>query len=126
MPFLHLNAAWIHRRDRPGWERPFKAPTALLAAGAVLSFVNLALLGMGADTWGKGTLVSGLIVAAGILPVFLYRHYITDKGVFPASMTEDMHLGHERGVVRSSALLPALTVLAGIAVVAISRMLAVY
>ncbi len=124
--FLNLNAAWIHRRDRPDWERPFRAPTLLLAAGTALSFVNLAFLGMGADTWGKGTLLSGLVVAAGILPVFLFRHYVTDKGVFPASMTEDMHLGHERGVSRSSGLLPFLTVAAGIAVVAITRMFAVY
>ncbi len=124
--FLNLNAAWIHRRDRPGWERPFRAPTLLLAGGVVLSFINLALLGMGADTWGKGTLLSGLVVAAGILPVFLFRHYVTDKGVFPASMSEDMHLGHEPGVAKSSGLLPLLTVLAGVAVVVISRMFAVY
>ena len=124
--FLNLNAAWIHRRDRPNWERPFKAPTALLAAGTVLSFVNLALLGMGADTWGKGTLISGLVVAAGILPVFLFRHYVTDKGVFPASMTEDMHLAPETGVVARSGWLPFLTVALGVAVVVIARLLAVY
>ena len=124
--FLNLNAAWIHRRDRPGWERPFRAPTLLLVGGVVLSFVNLALLGMGADTWGKGTLVSGLVVAAGILPVFLFRHYVTDKGVFPPSMSEDLHLGREPGVAKSSGLLPLLTVLAGIAVVVVSHVFAVY
>jgi amino acid transporter len=124
--FLNLNAGWIHRRDRPNWERPFKAPFLLLAAGVVLSFVNLALLGMGADTWGSGTLIVGLLVAAGILPVFLYRHYVTDKGVFPASMTEDMHLAHEDGAAPRSGLLPLLTVLLGVAVVIIARMIAVY
>jgi amino acid transporter len=124
--FLNLNAAWIHRRDRPGWERPFKAPRALLAAGVVLAFVNMALLGMGADTWGAGTLISGLVVAAGITPVFLYRHYVTDKGVFPRSMTEDMHLADETGVAKHSGLLPFLTVAAGAAVLVITRMLAVY
>ena len=124
--FINLNATWIHRRDRPGWERPFRAPLPMVIAGTVLSFVNLALLGMGADTWGKGTLISGLVVAAGILPVFLFRHYVTDKGVFPASMTQDMHLEHEPGVVKSSRLLPFLTIGAGVAVVVVSRMLAVY
>jgi len=124
--FLNLNAGWIHRRDRPNWERPFKAPFLLLAAGVVLSFVNLALLGMGADTWGSGTLIVGLLVAAGILPVFLYRHYVTDQGVFPASMTEDMHLGHEDGAAPRSGLLPFLTVLLGVAVVIISRLIAAY
>jgi amino acid transporter len=124
--FLNLNAAWIHRRDRPNWERPFKAPTVLLVAGGVLAFVNLALLGLGADTWGAGTLVSGLVVAAGILPVFLFRHYVTDKGVFPASMTEDMHLAPEEGVKPNSGWLPFLTVVAGVAVVVIARMCAVY
>jgi amino acid transporter len=124
--FLNLNAAWIHRRDRPNWERPFRAPNWLLAAGTVLAFVNLALLGMGADTWGSGTLIAGLVVAAGILPVFLYRHYVTDKGVFPPSMTEDVGLGHAEEGARRSGLLPFLTVLAGVAVVIVTRLIAVY
>ncbi len=98
----------------------------LLAAGTVLSFVNLALLGMGADTWGKGTLISGLVVAAGILPVFLFRHYVIDKGVFPTSMTEDMHLAPESGVVAASGWLPFLTVALGVVVVVIARLVAVY
>lgn len=124
--FLNLNAAWIHRRDRPNWERPFRAPNVLLAAGTVLAFVNMALLGMGADTWGTGTLICGLAAAAGILPVFLFRHYVTDKGVFPASMTEDMHLRHDEGAAKHSALLPFLTVLLGVAVVIGVRLIAVY
>ncbi|HTI66011.1 MAG TPA: APC family permease [Caulobacteraceae bacterium] len=125
--FLNLNAAWIHRKDRPDWERPYRAKTPLLVAGTVLSFVNLVLLGMGADIWGKGTLVTGLIVAMGIIPVFLFRHYVTDKGVFPASMLEDMHLhGAEGGLVKKAGYLPYLTVAAGIAVLFISHALAVY
>jgi amino acid transporter len=124
--FLNLNAGWIHRRDRPNWERPFKAPTPLLAAGVVLSFVNIALLGMGADTWGKGTLIVGLMVAAGILPVFLFRHYVTDKGVFPTSMTQDMHLADDKGAKGRSGVLALLTVVGGVAVLVIARLLAKY
>jgi hypothetical protein len=44
-------------------------------------------MGMGADVPGAGTLRSGLIFAGLILPVFVYRHYIQDKGKFPAGMT---------------------------------------
>ena len=52
--FLNLNAGWIHRLDRPRQERPWRAPTWVLAAGAVLSFVNLAFMGFGADVYGVG------------------------------------------------------------------------
>jgi amino acid transporter len=124
--FLNLNSAWIHRKDRPNWERPYRAKTWLLVLGGVLSFVNLGLLGMGADTWGKGTLVTGLVVAAGIIPVFLFRHYITDKGVFPPSMLEDMHLTAEPGAGKSAGILPYLTVLAGVVVLVVAHKLAVY
>jgi len=124
--FLNLNAGWIHRMDRPNWERPFRAPTWLLATGGVLAFANLAILGLGADIWGQGTLITGLIVAATIVPVFLYRHYVVDKGTFPATMTEDMHLKAEPGVVKSAGYLPYVAVAGGIAVVVVARLVAVY
>ena len=123
--FLNLNAAWIHRMDRPGWERPYRAPTPLLAAGTVLSFVNLALMGVGADMLGKGTLYTGFVCVALIVPVFVWRHYIVDKGRFPADMTDDMHLRPEPGVKTGAGYLPHLTVVAGIAVIVISHWLAV-
>jgi amino acid transporter len=123
--FLNLNSAWIHRMDRPDWERPYRAPTPLLAAGTVLSFVNLVLLGAGADTLGKGTLVTGLCCISLIIPVFLYRHYVIDKGQFPAEMNEDLHLVPEAGVKNGAGWLPALTIAAGAATVWISHSLAV-
>ena len=95
--FLNLNAGWIHRMDRPHWERPYQAPTILIAIGGVLAYVNAALMGAGADVWGAHTLWTGLIFAALIIPVFLFRHYVQDKGVFPKDMMEDMHLGKEEG-----------------------------
>lgn len=123
--FLNLNAAWIHRLDRPTWTRPFKAPNWLIGVGTVLAFCNMALMGMGADIWGAGTLVSGLVMAASILPVFMFRHYITDKGKFPAAMVEDMHLGAEEGVSSRAGVLPYLTLVAGAAVVYIAHSVAV-
>ena len=49
-------------------------------------------MGLGADVWGKGTLISGTVFAALIVPVFLWRHYVTDKGRFPDAMLSDMDL----------------------------------
>lgn len=88
--FLNLNAGWIHRMDRSHWSRPYRAPTVLIALGAMLGFVNLALMGLGANIWGKGTLVTGLLFAVLVIPIFVYRHYIQDKGVFPRTMSQDM------------------------------------
>ena len=48
----------------------------------------MAFMGMGADVWGKGTLRNGVIAAALILPVFLFRHYVQDKGKFPEGMVD--------------------------------------
>lgn len=122
--FLNLNSGWIHRMDRSGWERPYKAPTILLVLGGFLGFVNLALMGAGANVWGAGTLKVGLIFAALIIPVFLYRHYVQDKGVFPQAMLEDMHLvGNEGGVTNKAGMLPYLALVAGVFVVYYSNYL---
>ena len=112
--FLNLNAGWIHRIDRPHVPRPWKAPDWLLGVGALLGFVNVFVMGMGAGIWGEGTLVSGLVFTALILPVFWYRHFVQDKGVFPAAMVEDMHLEPGDGSVRRAGVLPYVTVAAGI------------
>jgi len=124
--FLNLNSAWIHRLDRSDWSRPFRAPNWLIALGTLFSFVNLALLGMGADIWGTGTLVSGLTFAALVIPVFLFRHYITDKGHFPDAMKEDMQLVGSGKLTRRAGILPYVTVLAGILVVVVTHRLAIY
>ncbi len=116
--FLNLNAGWIHRMDRPNWERPYKAPTLILGAGAFLGFVNLAIMGLGANIWGDGTLKTGLIFASLIVPVFIFRHFVQDKGKFPAAMLEDMHLSDDEGKVTSRAgILPYVALVAGVLVV---------
>src|SRR5450432_4631672 len=88
--FLNLNAGWIHRADRPTQYRPWRAPTWMLVAGTILSYANLAFMGFGADIYGAGTLATGLAFAALIVPVFIYRHWIQDKGSFPANMAQDL------------------------------------
>ena len=116
--FLNLNAGWIHRMDRPNWERPYKAPTILLALGAILGFVNLAIMGLGSDIWGAGTLKAGLIFASLIVPVFIYRHYVQDKGVFPKQMLEDLYIaGDDSATAKKAGVLPYVALVAGVVLV---------
>lgn len=116
--FLNLQSGWLHRLDRPNIPRPYRAPTILLAIGAVLGFVNLLLLGMGANTWGPGTLIAGLVVAAMIIPVFYFRHYIVDRGRFPDQMFRDMAGEDESEIKTNGGALPYLTLALGAAVTA--------
>ncbi len=124
--FLNLNAGWIHRLDRPLQERPWRAPTWVLAVGAALSFVNLAFMGLGADVYGLGTLSTGLIFCSLIVPVFIYRHYLQDKGHFPDEMKED--LGHYSGesAIKRAGIWPFVVLALGVAVVVVTHRLAVY
>ncbi|WP_420845953.1 APC family permease [Methylophilus methylotrophus] len=116
--FLNLNSGWIHRMDRPNWDRPYKAPTILLLLGGLLGFVNLGLMGLGADVWGAGTLNAGLFFATLIVPVFIYRHFIQDKGVFPSAMLEDMQLDNAKdGVMKRAGVLPYIALLVGVFIV---------
>lgn len=116
--FLNLNSGWIHRMDRPNWDRPYKAPTILLLLGGLLGFVNLGLMGLGADVWGTGTLNAGLLFATLIVPVFIYRHFIQDKGVFPSAMLEDMQLDNAKdGVMKRAGVLPYIALLVGVFIV---------
>jgi amino acid transporter len=117
--FLNLNAGWIHRIDNAHVRRPRKAPDWLLAAGVVLSFVNAFLLGAGADVWGAGTLTAGIVAIALIVPVFMYRHFVQDKGVFPPNMLADLSPDGKSLAAPKAGVLPYVTLAAGIAVAAI-------
>lgn len=119
--FLNLNAGWIHRIDSAETPRPWRCPNPIMAIGVVLSFVNALLLGAGANVWGEGTLRSGIIAALLILPVFAFRHYVQDKGKFPAEMLEDLHLTSRDLSVRRAGMLPYLTLAGGIAVAFIAN-----
>jgi amino acid transporter len=124
--FLNLNAGWIHRADRPAQYRPWRAPTWLLAAGSVLSFANLAFMGFGADIYGAGTLATGLSFAALIVPVFIYRHWIQDKGSFPADMAQDLEYVDGERIVKRAGIWPYVVLVVGVLVVAVCHRLAVY
>jgi amino acid transporter len=122
--FLNLHAGWIHRIDNAHVERPWRAPNWLLGAGAALAFVNAFLLGAGSRVYGEKTLATGIIAAALIVPVFLYRHYVTDKGEFPVRMLADLKTDLVRPLAdRSAGLLPYITLIAGAAVITVGAVL---
>jgi amino acid transporter len=113
--FLNLNAGWIHRIDNPKVRRPWRCPNWLLAVGAILSYVNAFLLGAGANVWGNGTLVAGFVSAALIVPVFAFRHYLVDRGVFPATMCQDLLVDGERELKpKRAGMLPYLSLAGGV------------
>jgi amino acid transporter len=115
--FLNLNAGWIHRMDAGHVKRPYRAPTIILAAGTVLSFVNVIFMGAGAKVWNPYALWAGLIVAALIIPVFCFRHFVQDGGKFPKRMLEDLGVKDEHGLGEKRAgVLPYVTLAAGVVV----------
>lgn len=120
--FLNLNSGWIHRIDNGHIERPYKAPTIIIALGAVFAFVNAVFMGAGAKVWNPMALWAGLITAALIIPVFLFRHYVQDKGKFPAKMLEDLGVGEQNAITeRKAGILPYVTLIAGVATVLIAN-----
>lgn len=120
--FLNLNAGWLHRKDSPHVHRPWRAPTVLIAIGGGLAFVNALLLGWGAAVWGPGALWTGLVAAALIVPVFLFRHHVRDKGRFPASMYEGPD-GNAVAPVRRAGALPYIAIAGGVAMVVVGQIL---
>jgi amino acid transporter len=119
--FLNLNAGWIHRIDNPNAVRPWRAPNFMLAAGVVLAFVNMVFLGAGANVWGAGTLMSGVVAILLVVPVFAFRHYYQDKGQFPPEMLSDLHVDERDLSRRKAGSLPYLTLAAGVLVVIVSN-----
>ncbi len=120
--FLNLQAAWIHRIDSPHIKRPYRAPNWLIGVNALLGFVNLLLMGAGAKVWGNpNALWYGLAFAAMIIPVFLFRHYVQDKGRFPDHMLHDLDLKSQDLGARRAGVLPYLTLLAAAGVVLFSH-----
>jgi amino acid transporter len=114
--FLNLNAGWIHRLDNGHVQRPYRAPTILIALGTLFAFVNAAFMGAGAKVWNPMALWAGLFAASLILPVFWFRHYVQDKGVFPDHMLEDLNLTNADLGSRKAGILPYCALAGGLAV----------
>jgi amino acid transporter len=119
--FLNLNAGWIHRVDSGHIERPYKAPTFILALGTIFAFVNAAFMGAGAKVWNPHALWAGLIFAALIVPVFWFRHYVQDKGKFPDRMLSDLGLKAGDLGEKKAGMLPYLVLAGGIATMLIAN-----
>ena len=119
--FLNLNAGWIHRIDNGHIARPWKAPTFIIALGAILAYVNAVFMGAGAKTWNPNALWAGLIFAALIIPVFCFRHYVQDGGKFPDHMLDDLGLKQSDLAVRKAGILPYLTLVTGLVVVLLAN-----
>lgn len=115
--FLNLNAGWIHRIDNAKVPRPYKAPLPIFILATCMAYVNAFLLGAGANVWGKGTLVAGWVSAGIAIPVFYWRHYVTDKGKFPAHMWDDLLLeGEEELGPKRAGVLPYVAVFGGLVI----------
>jgi len=56
-----------------------------------------------------------------VIPVFVYRHWIQDKGQFPPEMLDDLHVDERDLSIRKSGYLPYLTLAAGILVVIVAN-----
>ena len=115
--FLNLNAGWIHRIDNPRCRGRTRPPCRSSCAGVAMAYVNAFLMGAGANVWGSSTLLLGWIAALISIPVFLYRHYVTDKGKFPDHMLGDLVLEGETELGPTKAgVLPYVAIAAGLSV----------
>ena len=115
--FLNLNAGWIHRCDRPRQERPWRAPTWIWRPDRCSPSSTW-------PSWASGPIrtdrapCQGLAFAALIVPVFIYRHYVQDRGSFPQQMAEDLDMvGNER-IVKRAGIWPYAVLALGVVIVA--------
>ena len=58
--------------------------------------------------------------------MFVYRHYLRDKGIFPIAMREDLELGSGEKILTRAGIWPYVTLVAGALVVYVSHRLALY
>ncbi|MDF5713978.1 MAG: APC family permease [Rhizonema sp. NSF051] len=89
--FMDLNSVWMLRSSLPNHPRSFRAPDWLVYwVGPVLSLLNLAFIIFGANVSAPHALWYALGAITLIFPIFYYRHYVVDKGVWPSSAQTDL------------------------------------
>ena len=111
--------------DSGNIERPWKAPSALIALNTVFAFANLLFMGAGAKVWqvvgakadAPNPLWIGIIFAALIIPVFYFRHFVQDGGKFPAGALEDIGLRDGDMGAKKAGMLPYAALGAGVVLV---------
>ncbi len=118
--FLNLNSGWLHRLDNKNQERPFKVPKVILVFNTAVSYLNIIFIGAYAGSVESGPVLSGFLWALVIIPVFLYRHYIADKGKFPEHIYADLQCNIGETPQRNASVLPYVTMIAGIGVFILS------
>ena len=62
-----------------------------------------------------------MLTAALIIPVFWFRHYVQDKGQFPARMLDDLGLKAGDLGQKKAGILPYVVLAVGLAVVVIAN-----
>jgi amino acid transporter len=122
--FLNLHSGWIHRIDNGHIARPFKAPRIIIGLNTLLSYLNISFVAFAAHVVGKGPILSGFFWSMLIVPVYLYRHYVTDKGVFPSHMYDDLKLAPDVQLKTNAGYLPNLALVAAVVVFFVSYFIA--
>ncbi|MCL1469522.1 APC family permease [Argonema antarcticum] len=90
---MDLNAVWMLRKQMPNQPRSFRAPDWLVYGGVpVLTVLNLSFIIFGANVFAPNALWYGLGAIVIIFPIFYYRHYIVDKGVWPESARNNLEI----------------------------------
>ena len=59
-------------------------------------------------------MTAGVIAIAIVIPVFIYRHYVQDKGVFPAQMLADLSVDGQTVGAPKAGVLPYVALGGGI------------
>ena len=58
--------------------------------------------------------------------MFVYRHWIQDKGAFPAQMAADLDMVDGERIVKRAGIWPYVVLVLGVLVVAVTHHIAVY
>ena len=104
-------------------EEPFNAPTERQKIAQAIALLEQQAGKITGIISAIATMVTGIVAIALIIPVFLYRHYVTDRGQYPKAMLEDLRvdMNDPSSFEKKAGVLPYLTISAGILVVTASN-----